>query len=95
VRYEVRPAPAHPRASDIGGAFVNAWAVAESRPAARRQSEAFLTAEHWLVVDYLGISVVAPAECPPSDLGLFWQVQVDREVYVFHLFPADLGPTRR
>lgn len=89
VSYECTPRKTHPDFDRVGGAIVNCWLRVLSFDEAKRLAEGNLVDQQWDIVSLNEIWRVPQGFYQDDDPGYryYEQAKIDREVYVFHLYP--------
>jgi hypothetical protein len=89
------PGPNCPDAAKSGGAFVNCWIDQETWAKALAAAKHSIEERHgWIITTTEESKIVEPAEYEENREGLryYQQALIDKEVFVFHRYPADDAP---
>ena len=92
LQFTVSTTEQHPRHGDYGGGIVNCWIERDTIEEAETAARSLIPAAHWSIVsfDEAGFMTRHEQESKfPAGLQYFDQAEIDREVFVFHTYPAE------
>lgn len=94
ISYEVSPTADNPEASELAGAFVNAWVRCSSLSDAKKLASTDIEASGWRIIAEESTNKVERSlydQDADSEeyLAFFDQAQIDGAVFVYHTYPRE------
>lgn len=87
--FEVQPKPTNPKYGTYGGAFVSCWIQRDTQGEAEAVARRFITDQHWMITGMEEARRITRETQLPAGMQYFEQAEIDDEVLVFDIFPAD------
>ena len=95
LTFHAVPLPQNARSSDLGGAFICCWIDRPTLGEADRVAREWIASEEWQVDNREEAYLIDRSDYGDNNASLqyYEQALIDREVFVFHTYPAAPGPS--
>ena len=91
LTYHVQPNPHNPEHEEIGGAYVNCYIEADTFEEADFIAKGDLEKNQWRILELDDARIVSREDYADEDedLEFYQQALIDKEVFVFHMYPIE------
>jgi len=92
--FKAKPDPSNPKNKTSAGAFVNCWISRKTKSQAETVARRMIQKQGWTIVEFIRGRRITRKSQRPAGMKYYEQALIDREVLIFHIWPAKKAKER-